>query len=237
MENKSLEQRVQKLEREVERIRAVTECSRLVNRFCYLNNQHVQKKQAPVSTLFAMSRPDVRVQWGQVGIFAGPESVNRIYGPRGTSKEAETGGTPPPPGPDSRIGHLFLHPLASQYIEVAGDLQTAKGVWLSIGIESASDPKTGRLLPAWGWGAYGVDFIKANGDWKIWHFHIYRIFRAPYHDSWIAFDPDNELPGPAMFKADKPPIDDYPYRPNQSFVFKPDPPEPYETFDEKTAYC
>jgi hypothetical protein len=223
----SLEQKVQRLEREVERSRAATECSRLLGRFCYLNNPHIQNKEGTIADLFALKTPGVRVQWGQVGVFEGAKSILKIYGPKTAVSEM---------GPQSRAGWMFIHPLASPYIEVAGDLKTAKGVWLSIGIESAAD-KEGKLTPAWGWGAYGVDFVKEDGQWKIWHFHIYRIFRAPYKESWTAWNADAEEGMPAdVMKADRPGKDDYPYRPNKPFIFKPDPPTPYETFDESTAY-
>ncbi len=227
MAKESLEQKVQRLEREVERSRAAIECSRLLGRFCYLNNPHIQNKTGTISDLFALNTPGVRVQWGQMGVFEGKESILRIYGPKTAVSEM---------GPQSRPGWMFIHPLASPYIEVAGDLKTAKGVWLSIGIESAADKK-GNLTPSWGWGAYGVDFIKEDGQWKIWHFHIYRIFRAPYKESWTVWDPDaEEIMPPDAIKVDRPGKDDYPYRANQPFIFKPDPPAPYETFDESTAY-
>jgi len=246
MVSSSVEQRLSKLERLVEKHEAVVECNRLMNRFCYLNNQHIVSPKPPITTLFAMKTPGVRVQLGQLGIFEGAKSVERIYGRRGPPPVPE--GAPPggparegqpsgrPPGGDRR-GHLFLHPLASIYIEVGGDLKTAKGICLSIGIESASD-KDGKLTPAWGWGSYGVDFIKEDGLWKIWHFHIYRIFRAPYKESWTAFNPDDDnlMPMSDAMRPDRPGKDDYPYRANQMFIFKPDPPEPYETFDEAKGY-
>jgi hypothetical protein len=221
----SLEKKIRELEKEVERSRAARECARLIGRFCYLNNPHVQNKKGTISELFALDTPGVRAQWGQLGIFEGKESILRIYGPQPAATEMGMG---------SRAGWMFIHPTASPYIEVAGDLKTAKGAWLSIGIESAGDDK--GLKPAWGWGAYGVDFVKEKGEWKIWHLHIYRIFRAPYKEGWTVWNPDDEIIPPGAAKVDRPGKDDYPYRPNQPFIFKPDPPNPYETFDEATGY-
>jgi len=229
----TIEERIEKLEKIVEKHEAAIECARLIGRWCYLNNQHIKNKKGSMLELFAMKTPDVRVILGQEGGWQGPEKVAKLYGRREPPiAEGAPGGRPG----GSRIGHLFLHPLASPYIEVAGDLKTAKGVWLSIGIETGSD-KNGNLTPCWGWGAYGVDFIKEEGQWKIWHFHIYRIFRAPYDKSWTAYVPEG--PGMPMF-ADNPPNlppkDDSPYSADKEYVFKPDMPEPYETFDESTAY-
>ena len=63
-------------------------------------------------------------------------------------------------------------------IEVAGDGKTAKGVWIGIGFVARTDAQTGEAQCFWEWGKYGVDFIKEDGVWKFWHFHIYRIFRC-----------------------------------------------------------
>jgi len=81
---------------------------------------------------------------------------------------------------------------------------------------------------------------KEDGEWKIWHFNIHRIFQGDFYSSWTTYNPDIE-PGykdaPKDKRADKPPFDDSPYRPTETYVFKPEPPEPYETFDPKTSYC
>jgi len=35
---------------------------------------------------------------------------------------------------------------------------------------------------------YGVDFAKEDGVWKVWHYHVYRVFmtpwNVPYTDEW-----------------------------------------------------
>jgi hypothetical protein len=32
---------------------------------------------------------------------------------------------------------------------------------------------------------YGVDFIKQDGEWKIWHFRCFEVVREPYGMGWI----------------------------------------------------
>jgi hypothetical protein len=237
MATKSIEARLAEVEkkleyatREAERARAATECLRLVSRYCYLHARGRDREWYLDS--FAKKSPDIAVGHGQMGIMVGKKSLEKkIFARR--RPEGEEG------GPEGRIGWCFLHPTASPYIEVARDGKTARGMFLSIGIESAGDAR-GVLKPAWGWGAYGVDFIKEDGEWKIWHFAINRIFRGDYFSSWTTYDPDIEegyYTVPPEKRYDKPPVDDSPYRPTQKFVLKPEPPEPYETFDPKHSYC
>jgi hypothetical protein len=229
----AMERQIKSLENEVARNTAAVECSRLLNRFCYLNNQHVKKEHPPITSMFAMKTPGVSVQLGQLGVWEGPEAVKKVYGQK---RMFVPEGGPEVQQRSMPAGLIFLHPLASIYIEVAKDLQTAKSVCLSIGIESTRGGND-NPMPCWSWGAYGVDFIKEDGEWKIWHFHIYRIFRAS--QGWTTADPDVEG-GPPLDDVNKPTRpgkDDYPYRANEEYIFKPDPPEPYSTFDTDTAYC
>lgn len=64
-------------------------------------------------------------------------------------------------------GAMQIHPLSTPLIYIAGDGQTAKGLFYSIGqITKIED---------WGAEAYwvamkiGVDFARENDGWKIWH--------------------------------------------------------------------
>lgn len=83
-----------------------------------------------------------------------------------------------------------------------------------------------------------MDFIKEDGRCKIWHFHIYRLLSNPFDKPWSEYEANIQagLNIPPELKPDGPAIDDYPYRRNAVFNFKPDPPEPYKTFDPKNTY-
>ncbi len=65
-----------------------------------------------------------------------------------------------------------MHTQETPVIEVAGDGKTAKGLWYSIGqsVRGTVDAsgKT-SVSTGWMWEKYGVDFIKEDGKWKIWH--------------------------------------------------------------------
>jgi hypothetical protein len=72
------------------------------------------------------------------------------------------------------IGHEYvIHTQEDPIIEIAGDGQTAKGMWYTIGLGvRAKVDKTGKTSTStsWMWEKYACDFIKENGKWKMWHF-------------------------------------------------------------------
>ena len=133
-------------------------------------------------------------------------------------------------------GFLFVHTQTTPVIEVAGDGKTAKGVWMSPGLETRKNPKTEELVAYWLWGNYGVDFIKEDGKWRFWHFHVYPYILTPYDKSWTEPHVLSIQPLPDEAKPDRPPTSNPLYSTTAEIKFSPVPPEPYETFDEKTAY-
>jgi len=69
-----------------------------------------------------------------------------------------------------------MNSLTTPVIEIAGDGKTAKGLWYSPGINIigafTDDGKT-SMRGEWRMTKYGVDFVKEDGKWKIWHIGIY----------------------------------------------------------------
>ncbi|MBP2638409.1 MAG: hypothetical protein H6Q72_4316 [Firmicutes bacterium] len=138
------------------------------------------------------------------------------------------------------VGTLTMHTLTTPVIEVAGDGKTAKGVWMSPG--QMTELVKGKPMAMWMWEKYGVDFVKEDGMWKIWHFHVYTDFMTPYEMSWVE-NSMNSL-GNKLF-LDSPP--DVPQPTRQVDFYKeyslrsvpqlvPKPPVPYENFDETFRY-
>jgi hypothetical protein len=82
-----------------------------------------------------------------------------------------------------KAGTLKMHMLTTALIQVAGDGQTAKGIWYSPGFltEIGAD---GKPKSAWDFQRYGVDFIKEDGKWKIWHMVAYTDFVTHPSVSW-----------------------------------------------------
>lgn len=75
------------------------------------------------------------------------------------------------------IGSLVIHMLTAPYIEVAGDGKTAQGLWYSPGAVGGVHPDhaDGMLM----YEKYGVDFMKEDGEWKIWHLFVGTDFAVP----------------------------------------------------------
>jgi len=123
-------------------------------------------------------------------------------------------------------GALFIHFMDTPVIEVAGDLQTAKAVFLSPGIEAFGD--RGGV---WAYSKYGFELIREDGEWKVWHMRIFPIFRNGYFDSFaeVAEDDLTKTHGESRFdSANK----FFAYGPREVIPAKePEPPLPYETYE------
>jgi hypothetical protein len=211
MTKKSIEERLQRLE-------DVREIENLMAKYAYL---HTAGKHEETAGLFALNTPGVRVDL--MGVYEGAEGVRRAMVKIHQSMNI------------GKPGFLFVHTQTTPVIQVAGDGKTAKGVWMSPGLETRKNPNSGEFVAYWLWGNYGVDFIKEDGKWRFWHFHVYAYMAAPYNKSWT--DPSGALELlPGAIKPDRPSPFSYMYSATAEIKLDPVPPEPYETFDEKSAY-
>ncbi|MEE3649781.1 MULTISPECIES: nuclear transport factor 2 family protein [unclassified Brenneria] len=212
-------------EQRIERAEAVTAIQNVLGRYVFL---HTANKHKEAEQLFALKTPGLRVEmmWG---VYEGAESIQRLYSGyhvwADTNKQGEYA-----------KGTLHIHTLTTPIVEVAGDLNTAKAVWMSPGVETAL--MNDELTANWGWMKYGADFIKEDGEWKIWHLHVYSLFFSPFESSWVKqrIDAAGEMPLPKAFQPDRKPTTTWDYRPDRQAVLEPVPPVPYWTFDETTAY-
>ena len=224
MATKTLDQKVIDLEKtvkscmhEIERLQAVNDIENLMSKYEYF---HMTCRNPDVIKLYAKKSPDVRVMIKEMGTWEGKDAPDRAWGID--------------PGADEGyVGAMGIHPTTTPMIVVAGDGKTAKGVWIGTGFVASADPKTKKPSCTWEWDRYGVDFIKEDGKWKFWHFHIYSLFSSGWDAPWAdQFKKKmGEMHIPDEFKPDKPPIDSYPYRPDTVVQLIPVPPEPYESYD------
>jgi len=83
-------------------------------------------------------------------------------------------------------GSSMFHTNSTPVIEVAGDGKTAQGIWYSIG--QVTQTPGGQQTPTYMWERYGVDFIKVDGQWKIWHFMVLTDWSASPGSSWAEDD-------------------------------------------------
>ena len=152
-----------KLLKEVERQNAVTAVQNLMGRYTYYQ---FADKQLETASLYALKTSGVKVQLPSGQPSVGGAAVKAFYENSAKGEKAD--------------GMFHLHPMQTPVVEVAGDGKTAKGVFLSLGAGAHSGDDQG----AWTWVRYGVDFIKEDGEWKIWHLHAYPIFSTSFYKSW-----------------------------------------------------
>jgi len=128
------------------------------------------------------------------------------------------------------IGCMLMHALSTPYIEIAGDGQTAQGMWYSPGQVTFVYPDKVNAL--WMYEKYAVDFIKEDDEWKIWHLFVGTDFaleagedmtKQPVSDTSV----DDKAPEGMEITI---PIQAYTARYNWSAY--PAIPRPYETFSE-----
>jgi len=141
------------------------------------------------------------------------------------------------------IGDMVIHLLTTPYIEIAGDCNTAKGLWCvpSVNVEIGSD---GEPVPVTIWEKDEADFIKEDGQWKIWHFHQWVQFAASLDKSLV--DGSFQLSRP-FFKpqtADKQSqqqtkvtdqTKDKAYSTKRVAGFNPELPKRYDTWDDSMS--
>jgi hypothetical protein len=161
------------------------------------------------------------------------------------------------------VGKLIMHYTTTPVIEVSADGTTAKGLWVMMGVESGlTDPDEAEKAPPflfapqdvdgkkvwahWVWCKYGIDFLKQDGQWRIWKFRCFEVTRAPYDENWIAFAAHERAAyeSKLMYFGDDgtpvflPPVDgptvtpSYPYETTTSQGLVPEPPQPYSEFED-----
>jgi hypothetical protein len=197
------------------------EIRNLMGRYEYLHTDGLHEETA---NLFARHTPGVKLEIANFGVYDGFESIRRFY--VGANAFAE----------GDRIGHLHLHTLTTPVIEVAADGQTAQGVWISPGVETGPRRDSGEMMAMWQWVKYGVDFVKEDGRWRFWHFHMYRIFMAGYDQSWADVPPRPPATLPPEIGPDRPNTYEWIYGPQATTENVPVPPAPFEHWDEECAY-
>ncbi|WP_162937178.1 nuclear transport factor 2 family protein [Acinetobacter baylyi] len=81
-------------------------------------------------------------------------------------------------------GSMAYHMLTTPIVEVADDGKTAKAIYMSFGnVSGIIGPN--NFAAMWTQEKYGMDLIKENGKWKIWHLRTYVDFYTPVGKNWL----------------------------------------------------
>lgn len=144
-------------------------------------------------------------------------------------------------------GVMVDHEATCPVIEVARDGKTARATFISPGL--GGNATHGQQL--WNWGVYLIDYIKEDGEWKIWHLRWVKTFSTNFEKGWIheqnadMKDMANTPPRRQAGGAPPPPLFATPNRPSSKRVkayklFDPagpnlpvlEPVEPYDTWTD-----
>jgi hypothetical protein len=218
--------KLERLQKEVQRLKDVNEIQNFMSRYNLCHEMQLDYKFP--ETMYAQKTPGVSAEIAQAGVYLGQEGIRKMYSPMPGSI----------PGPSKGI--MFTHPLTTPIIEVAGDGKTAKGAWVSPCWEAKMDSVTKLLTSFCTYIKYGCDFVKEDGKWKMWHYHVYRVFTTPWNVPFTEEWEKNVRDKVARFgyerKPDMSTTTDNPYSKDTVREMLPIPPEPYETFSETFSY-
>lgn len=89
------------------------------------------------------------------------------------------------------IGSLVVNNLTTPIIEIAEDFETAKGLWYYMMGDTDYTSSGPGTFHKWGW--IGVDFVKEDGKWKIWHMVITEDLRHRAGVPWTEPQPQKQV--------------------------------------------
>lgn len=139
-------------------------------------------------------------------------------------------------------GSMDVKPMDTAVIEIAGDGESARGIWYSRGTYNDLTPQ--GPLAFWELGIYACDFVREDGQWKVLHLLQLTDIHTPGGRSWGDPKPEPfpnlpEFDGAVPFTAPEPTVPEVlreAYYPGRPFAPLPEPPVPYETLSETFSY-
>ncbi len=214
-----------------------------------ISSDYVLKKDVDIPRNHWALRDDVSLGVNE-GWFVGRQEVARYYDRQGERIALESEliqkAFPKELGEKSKqevygAGMMNYKPVDTAVIEIAGDRQTAKGIWCIRGSHSLLSE--GGPIAYWEWGWFAVDFIMEEEQWKIWHMLYLQEVCRPCGHAWTG--PEKEYPALEQFaqmrgwepaKPTVPAVLRQRYDAQREFLPSPRVPEPYETFAETFSY-
>ncbi len=216
MSNNISNERKESLVKSVKKLQAYEEIQNTMGRCTAAFNFRQAEK---VLGFFAMKQADVSVEYSDEGVFESPENVKSII--------MEVVGAP------QEKGEMMDMQLTTPMIVVADDLQTAKAVWWCPG-GGAIPQENADPMAVWNWGQIAADFILEDGEWKIWHFHWFRMFKCSYEKGWVEDLSMLHRLNTPVHPLSKPSTYHNPYSPTGIREGIPACPRPYETYTDSS---
>lgn len=138
-------------------------------------------------------------------------------------------------------GLINYKPLDTPVVEIAGDGQTARGIWTCR--NSYSDLRASGPVAFYEWGWVAADFVKEEAGWKIWHLQILNDVHVQaglqYNEAEKPYAPVPGFEAILDFMMPEPNVKMTVrelYSTSRPRTLAPEVPEPYETFDPAHSY-
>jgi hypothetical protein len=211
---KQLEAEVKNLRKEVTDLawaKDYIEIWRLQSRYAHL--YHIGR-MSEIPSLFAQKTPGVNMEIEDSGVYEGIKSITRFWNTVFSDKKSRS------------PGNLALHMTVNPVIEINSGHNQARGIWHSHGFCSfiiGSSFKQFLCL-----GKYDMEYVKENGQWKIFKFAYRQTFMCPYEKGWVEEPVAASIAGNPDNIPDKPTTHYMPYSRYRINVMQPPPPEPYD---------
>lgn len=139
------------------------------------------------------------------------------------------------------VGSLDVNNMTTPIIELADDMQTAKGLWYYMEGDTNYDATGIATYHHWGW--VGVDFVLEDGTWRIWHMVNAEDLNFRAGTTWVEkAEPLPVLPEYAALADVKLPEPNVPaevyeaWHNRRKAVDFPGVPQPYDTFADTFSY-
>ena len=169
VEYKELLKRLEIAEKNAQIARDWVEISNLHGRYNHLCLGHYWEKIC--DELFAKKTPGVKAEIVESGVFHGIEGVKEVFVEMlGKLYNYE--------------GNCAIHELTTPVIQIQPDMETAKGMWFHIGLNTFNDPAKG-VIPIWQVIKYNHTFVKEDGQWKFWDYRAHLMLRSSYEKAWV----------------------------------------------------
>ncbi len=134
-------------------------------------------------------------------------------------------------------GSMSMYTVTTPVIVIAGDGKTARGLWYSMGQETIGTPEGAQAW--WVCEKQAADFIRENGQWKIWHLILSNDFYSPvggdFGDEPVYYDHDENMLRKEFGHCDVPlKVHDEIFNWCDNY---PPMPEPYFTYSPRDSYA
>lgn len=175
---------------------------------------------------FALNTPGVCAEITGLGVYEGPDALHSYYVDYLTAMASEA-------------GYFKMNHLCTPVVEVAQDNQTARGMWLSVGMEALKRPDLTDYpdpLCLWAFNPWCMDFVKENGVWKIWHLYVFEEVETVYEKSWSE-TADGKVPAdPAAPAPSRVSDRHHPFTADRLPTLHAEPPIPYAVYGNDTKF-